>query len=518
MQAILVFFPLIAILVYLGSAIGLVLLNTLRPRLPYEWIVAAFSASLSWGLIFAARIAIPSTIPLGNWESVSPSYSPILLLDGFSWLYALALATLVLAVVLSDVARLKKVTWKSWTSSLVMVALSILAVMAGNQLTLLLAWAAIDLVEILHWMAFVYDSKTRQRIVFAFSFRAIGIMLTFWPGNNPYVYILAALLRLVILPVHLPEMEQAKLRRGLGTILRLVPPVASLVFAVRIAAIGLPPNESDIWLGFVLIVAFMASLSWVRAKNELEGRPYWVLGMSLLTLASAIRNQPAASMAWGISLVLAGGFLFLYSTRSRLLNILLFWMVMGISTLPFTPSWDAGRFFAAPLFSWQLLFLLPQSALLFGYIRNGLRSGTGVEASDKLMWVIYPWGLFLLPLVLYVIGYWKWQDILQQGTGYQYPGARNPIEMYSGLAALLIVGILSALSRIIPRRLKAISAWQEKAFPTSWMSLIIFGIFRLVGDSVGIISELFEGEGGILWTLLLLTLLLTFFSQGGAGL
>jgi hypothetical protein len=518
MQAILVYFPLIAILIYFGSAAGLVLLNALRPRFAYPWLVAAFGALLSWGLLLVVRIQVPSLIPLGNWENGSPSGSPVLLLDGFSWLFAIALATLGLAVVLTDIARVKEANWRSWASSLVMVALGIVAVMAGNQLTLLLAWAAIDLMEIILWMSSVYESKTRQRIVLAFSFRAIGIMLTFWPGNDPFVFLLAVLIRLVVLPVHLPEMEQAKLRRGLGTVLRLVPPVASLVFMVRIAAVGLPTASSNLWLSLVLIIAFLASVSWVNAKDELDGRPYWVLGMSLLALASAIRNQPAASMVWGISMVIGGGFLFLYSARARLLNILTVITVIGISTLPYSPSWDAGRLFTGPLYSWQLLLLIPQAILLAGYIRNVFRPGMKPEVTEKMMWVIYPWGLFLLPLTQYLIAYWKWQDILQLGTGYQYPGARNPIETWSGMAVIGLIIIVYSALRIIPSRIK-ISLQNLKVSPLmNWLVLAFLWVFRLIGDSVGLVSELVEGDGGILWTLLLLTLLLTFFSQGGFGI
>jgi hypothetical protein len=518
MQAILLYLPLISIFIYFGVSAGLVILTRFQPRFAYHWILAAFGTLISWALIQIARLGIPGEISLGVWETGIFENSPVLLLDGFSWLLGASLATLALAVVLSDVVRIKTANWKSWVGSSIMIALGIIAVMAGNQLTLVLAWAGIDLLEIMMWMVNVYDIETRQRIVMAFSIRTFAIMLTFWPGNNPNIFILAVLLRLAVLPFHLPEMEQENLRRGLGTVLRLISPIASLVFVMRIATVGIPESESNLWLAVVLIAAIFASIYWIRAKNELEGRPYWVMGMSMLALASAIRNQPVASMIWSISLVLAGGFLFLYSFRSRYLNLLAIFTVIGVSGLPFTPSWDTGRLFSAPLYSWQLLFLLPQALLFLGYVRNALRPVDEFEVPERAMWLVYPWGLLLLPSTLYIIGYWKWQEVLQLGTGYLYPAGRNMIEYWSGAGAISLVVLIYLAFRFFPKQ--GLEKMKNLHFTLSWhRSLTSFNwMFRQVSVLVATVSELVEGEGGILWTLLLLALIIAFFAQGGLGI
>jgi hypothetical protein len=518
MQNILNIIPLVAIINLLGSALGLAVMRLIRPKFPFYWLVSALSALISWTLILISRTRIPTLIPLGTWQPEQYfGSSPVLLIDGFSWPYAMSLVTLVLAVVLSDIVRTSELDWSSWASNLALVAIGLVAVMAGNQLTLLLAWAAIDLFELLVWMIHIYDSSIRERIVIAFSLRSVGLMLTLWGGGSGEIFMIAVALRLAVLPFHLPISEDILIRRGLGTVIRIVPAIASLVFVSRVAVMGVSSAFTSPLLIAAWIIAFCASILWLRAKDELDGRPFWVLGMSMISLAAAVRGQPVASMVLGISMLHAGALLYLYSARNRYLHLILLVGLLAISFLPFSPSWDAARLYTAPLSSWMLTFLIPQSLLILGYLRHAFRPAESLHGVERMVQVIYPWGLFLLPLTQFMIGYWDWRNTVQQGTGYQYPASMNPVEYWSGVLVLALIVLWVVLWRLFPwkRFDKTINIGQVLSL--EWLFLLIKSSYHLMSRIIAIITGIFEGDGGILWTLLLLVLLFAFFSQGGLG-
>lgn len=94
--------------------------------------------------------------------------------DRISWPYAVVLITLVLALMLTEVARATESMWSSWAAGLLLGGLGIFAVFAGNPLTLLLAWTAIDLVELLILLRQGIPKNMRERVVVAFSVRILG--------------------------------------------------------------------------------------------------------------------------------------------------------------------------------------------------------------------------------------------------------------------------------------------------------------------------------------------------------
>jgi hypothetical protein len=134
-----------------------------------------------------------------------------------------------------------------------------------------------------------------------------GTQLTFAgiPSSVSLYLLLASGLRLGVIPLHLPLLQEHRLRRSLGTMVRLVPAAASLVLLSRTAAIGVPERFSSPLLLIAGLTTLYAAAAWVFARDELEGRTFWMLGMAGLAFAAAVRGLPGASFAWGVSLILA---------------------------------------------------------------------------------------------------------------------------------------------------------------------------------------------------------------------
>lgn len=173
--------PLLFISISFLFAIILLIIRLWRPGFGYSWVITAFAALIVWTLILVSRINLPQVITLSIWSLPGlPSTSTILVLDSISWPYAFTTGTLLLAVVLTDIVRAQEPDWSAWTASLTLTALGLIAVLAGNPLTMILAWAALDFAELLVIFWHVHSSEGRRRIGLVFSAKITSLFLIMW--------------------------------------------------------------------------------------------------------------------------------------------------------------------------------------------------------------------------------------------------------------------------------------------------------------------------------------------------
>lgn len=521
------YFPFISILVLILSAVLTPVVYRLRRSLTLSWLVAILGGLIAWILTLLTGLRLPLSIPLMRWSPQELFVdSPAWLVDQVSWPFALALSTLALAVILTDVAREFEAEASSWAASLGLAALGIATIYSGNPLTLLMGWAALDLAELIFLLQRLRTDVERQQAVAIFSTKVGGIFLYLYaqivaisqgfrvefggiPQSSILFLLLAVSLRLGIVPLHMPFWRVPPVRRGIGTIVRLVSPAASLVFLARIAAGGTQSNQAQLLFILSSLVAIYAGFVWYNAKDELAGRPFFILGMAALAFGSAIRGHPAGSLAWGMSLIFTGGFLFLYSTRNRIMRLLA--MVMGASAiaLPFTPSWHGGQLYSAPFSLWQLLFLFAHVQILAGYIRHSWRAGEDLSKTERWVRFFYPVGLFVLVISSFLAAWW---------SGHLVPGLSWSLSLASLLPAFLVLGLGIARiywDRKIPSMPPGVRIGMRNVFSLGWFYAFLGWGFRQIGSVISFVTLILEGEGGVLWALLLLTLLVAFLTGRG---
>ena len=179
---------LIAIFLLLLTPLVMLLIRLWQPRFAFSWLIATAAALASWIIILAQQTHLPRFITLVEWKpSEFFDVSPALLLDQVSWPFALAVTSLTLAALLSDLARttlpqasstapvadqtqqptpapdaseapFSANDWWFWAAILTLGGLGLLAIMSANLLAVLLTWSAMDLVEIIIWL-----SQARQQ-------------------------------------------------------------------------------------------------------------------------------------------------------------------------------------------------------------------------------------------------------------------------------------------------------------------------------------------------------------------
>lgn len=514
---------LLPVILMLLTALALLILRFARPIFKYPSIIASGGATLALASVFLWQINFPQSISLPSWQLVSAFlYVPAWLADGISWPYALALAALAAAVIWTSVVRAENEPM-SWAGTLALAAFGILAVAAENPLTLLLAWSAIDLFELITMLRSTEGERETQGVLIAFAVRLAGTGLVLWanlvsiasgtpldfrsiPPITGIYLILAAGLRLGVFPLHLPYRKDNVVRRGFGTTLRLVSAASSLALLARIPASSL----KSVLTPYLLILAAMAALyagwMWLRASDEILGRPFWILGFASLSVAESLRGNPAGSTGWGVASILCGGVLFLFSARRRgilWLPFLGFWV---LSTLPFSLmaiSWKTGNtitdLFIIP-------FLLAQALLMAGFFRHALHPGeTSLELQEKWIKVIYPTGLLILMVVAFLLGFWGWAGAHTIGLWWL---AIVAILLAAGFTTLTI----KILVHMPPGR--ASGQWTQ-LFRLDRFYSVLTGLYNLLRRIADIITGSLEGDGGLLWSLLILVLILSILSTRG---
>lgn len=500
------------------TALALLVLRATQRYERFSWLAAVGGAALAWISAAAWLSRTPFDIAFPAWQPRSLFPTPVVFrADGISWAFAAAILTLILSILLTAVNRPDFISPISWTGSLLLGGMSVLAVTANNPLTLVLMWAFLDLTELFAQLISASGERSNEQVVIAFSTRVFGTVILFWstiesaatgtaltfgslsPGAGVYL-VLAAGLRLGVLPLHLPFASESSLRRGFGTALRLIGAAASL------SALGRVQIESawhtPILLLFTAAAALYGGWMWLRSPNALNGRPYWMIGVASLAVLSALSGNPLGAVAWGSALVLAGAPLFLTAAADIRLNRIMLAGVWSLSTLPF--SLTAAAWMVNP--GLILILAVPAQALIMaGYIRHVLRATDNASLTEQPKWaqIAYPAGLLLPVAVQIFFGFFGWDGARQ--TGSLIPAL---------LASFLTVGLVWASRRFrIFNPVRAHWVATDGSGVNSfyrWLWSLYYGAARL-GQAV---SQALEGEGGMMWTLLFLFLFISIITQG----
>jgi hypothetical protein len=522
-------FILFTVVFLLILALALTVFRWFRPAFGYSWLIAAGGALLVWGSVLLWQFRLPLVFQLPRWEPAhlfleSLSFST----DALTWPYAFSIASLLLAVILTAPARTTFPDTLSWAASFVLAGLGLLAVLADNPLSLLMVWAAIDLAELIAQLRSASGSGASVQIVNAFASRIAGIGMLLWasmvsisvgkvmnfqdaPPQAGLYLLLAAGLRLGVFPLHLPYAPEAAIRRGFGSMLRLVSAASSLILLARIPSVSVLSRLTPFLLFLSAVAALYAGWMWLRFPDSIQSRPYWIIGLTALAVASALRAHPLGAVAWGCALILAGGALFLASTYHLWLKRALWIGLWGISALPLTltsSGWEshAGSVGGAIAILIGLLLLVAHAFLLAGYYRHitRLSAQTPLDTLDRPARLMYPVGIGVLLSTLTLLGLWGWKGAFQIG---------------SWLSALISVSLAGVILWLFPRLsllAPARAHWVRPPSAGAWMDWLfglLWGLYRVLGRFSRALLSILEGEGGILWALLFLVFFLTLLTQ-----
>jgi hypothetical protein len=526
------------VLLLLFAALLIFVLQQVRPGFGLTWLISGLLTLGVWGLLIYFHFNPLPPFTITGWRPVEGEGAALLfLLDDVSWPYAFSLVGLLVAVIFTAATRFQTGTspW-SWLGSILITAAGLLAVMAGNPLTLVLAWTMVDMIELGVMLRSSTQPIQAQQSVLAFSARVAGTFLAIWAllmnqaagsamtlesitDESGLVLLLAAGLRLGVVPLYLPFTNEVRMRRGLGTVLRLAAPATALTVLSRLPAWVAPPNWALAMLVFTALAAFYGSAMWAAAKDELSARPYWLISLAGMAVACAVRGRPQAAIPWGVVLLLSGGIIYLQAIRDRRIIFLPMMGFFALTGLPFTPAASGWQgLVVLPFTLLDVVFLFSHVLLLVGYARHML--GQSARLTDMERWVqaLYPFGLLVLVASLWFLGLRGWQGSLTVGTWWA--------SALSTVLALLALGGIAFLRRSgvqMEGRLNWILALANRIggglsgiLRLDWFYRFLWAVYGVLQGLIQFFITLLEGEGGLLWALLLLALFVTILRPGGA--
>jgi len=534
--SLLVFLP--VLLLILGT-LGIFILRQARRGVGSAWLLSALFAAAAVGVTLFLRLRLPLTLTVDQWRAFPGLSSPLVLqLDYSSWPYAFALAMLALAFILTDSARLETEARPiNWAAGLSFTALGMLAVMSANPYTLVVTWTAVDLVESLMVFSTTAGRRMGQQTVSLFGVRVAGTLLvivailfarsqampfdlTPIPSSLAIFMLLAAGMRLGVLPLNPAYTREVYAWRGLGNVMRMMGPASSLVVLGRMPEQVVPPEWKTLLLALAALAALYGSGMWMGSDSELNGRPFWFTALAALAVASVINGSPQASVAWGMALIFSGSVLFFYSARRRQILFIPLLGMLGVAGLPYNPAASGWLGLASSQFSlFSLSALATVLFLIWGYLRHAIRARDELYRMERWVHTVYPAGLLALVLGQWFTGIWGWPGSLTTGVWWT-------------AIALALVSAFGAILAFTLRRF-----FTGQASPGLWVSVLIqrvgavFGtifrlgwlygfvawLYRVTQSVVQVITAMFEGDGGILWSLVILALLASLIRAGAGG-
>lgn len=499
------------------------------------WLTAVLATFLTWCGVLVLHWFPPAALTFPHWRLADASAVDAIVFswDALAWPYALAFITFATAVLLTAPVRFGQgSTALSWAMVLIFSAAGLLGLIANSPLAVIFAWMALDIIELLFLLSNRSPGIFRRELLTNLAFRLGGSFMlvaamahAFTNGTalnfgtlsatEALLIFVAAFMRMGVLPMNLPELPEMETHRGLTSILRL----ASLLTALLPLAHFVPISPEPAWLPALTTLfvggCYYGALMWLTAGNELIGRPYWFLATGGLALLAVLQGQAALSIVWGAVIVLGGGAVFLYSYRRRWLAVVPVISVFGLAGLPFSPTSPGWSAFPNTL-GWNILIAGILILLLVGSLRHILRANPNPEGVENWGVASYVFGLALLILAQGLVGFFGLPERMQLGRWM----VSVPVAILTGLilfglrradAQTLLAGDRGAWVRLVIER---IGHWLGEILKMRWFYRILDGIYALVQRLVLLMERILEGVGGVLWALLLLTLLITVLAQG----
>ncbi|MGB8253291.1 MAG: hypothetical protein WCF08_08745 [Anaerolineaceae bacterium] len=448
-----------------------------------------------------------------------------LTLDQTAWAFQTALLAILSAVLLTATRRQASSGPGAWLGALGIAMVGLVAVQAGSLSTLLSAWFIIDTLELVVLLVSLKPSHNLGKLATSFLLRYAGILLAFitiiQPGdqtiNNVNIYLfLAVMLRLGALPFW-PYWGDTKTLTGLGTMMLAVRVTSVLVPLAHLTPGSIPPQWKALLTTYCLLLIFYCAIQWLRLAAAQDGRVYWVIGYGLVACMCVIHDQASSGVMWGVTALLCGSSLFLMTDRSRFYIGLPVAGLLAMTGLPYTPiSSGWSGLLGAPV-DWRATpFIIAHVLYLTGFLRLAFKAGESEGKMEGLSRFAYPAGLILLLIM-------PWAILLAAGV-------ETPLlDWWAGFItfALFLITIIIFRAQLFEDtelKIPTSSFWTTSkrildrilaALQQDWLVNFFNQFFGWVGRITSVISNILEGDGGVLWVLLLLALFATLISGSG---
>ena len=525
--------------VLLAAALLIFLISRNRSNSGAAWFAAIIAGVfvLGWtvSLFFRPDIQIvPFSDAVSEYSGETAVFgdearSYVFVLDGISYPYMLAISGLLVVLLLMAPSYMESQTApRLWFFYLMIAAIGYLSVSANTVVFIIYGWVIFDAIDLAAQFLQSRSEGIPRSFLAAVGIRFVGTLLAASSlalsraespeGFNAFIslrggaYLLSACgLRMGIMPISQPYSEMSSSRVGLGTMLRLVSVLTVMPVMSRIPMAGLLPGIVVLLNIAGIFAALTGAVGWLLSEDSFSGITYAAMAISGMTFVCAIAGDQEALIMWGVSIALTCAPLSLYRIHNPFMNILAFLVVLAFSGLPYMPNAVGWRGLVhEPYKLGNISFILVAAFLMSGAILHILRS-EGRKFSELEPWMrsVYPIG-FITAIGLHVF---------ISMISFEQPFSLGVIP--ASAAAFAGAVLLTLSVRFMPEshQTQNAAAWGQALISLFWrgmqrlldMDWLFYGgrwAGKVLRGMFLAASSVLENNGGLIWEILLLVLLI----------
>ena len=490
-------------LLFLG-AIGGWLWRLWRPRSRGAWLGSTIVVTLAYLLVLS--FPPPNhTYSLGRWALPGVRWPPLAItLNAATWpwaLFALGLGVAVMWAAVRDAAA--SPSSAGWSGVVFTIGLLTLGAVAANPQTLLWVWVLVDLVILGLALRRTHPAKELPQAValaWARTVSWVGLLGTLFlpPHGAALALALAVGWRLLWQPWEILGTHSSSPAHGLGVILGIGNVILTVV-GLRFLDLAMPPGRAL----FLLLFLWLFSLLWA-VRPSAEAPDFLAPSLGGLALLSVLWGAPETLPAWGALILLFG---VPHRLGTDLPSARWGWLAVlpALMQWPWTPGVPLNGLWSRLGVGHALLLGATLAVLALGIALRVLRhfpKSDGEPLAQRWARILLPVGMLLPALAAY-----RWGAPL--GNPLWRPQATLSVAV--GLA--LGIGFAFLLRRWSWLRDLPIPPLTGTGI-VRWPGQFLWFLYRLLSNALLFTAALLEGEGGVLWAIVLLVLLVLWIRGG----
>jgi len=513
------------ILVSLLLIVGITyILKSRGVRHSYLWFLMAAVVFAAWLLLLFIPVENIRPIQIDPWfrvsgESVSLSYS----INSGNWELVFFLIGMLLTFLMTASVELSSSDrFLLWALVIFLFAAVILSVSADTLWSLVLGWTLLDFLIISGQILFGGPEIRLSAILNKSVFKLMGSVFLLGatayysggrldlnideiPGNAQTLLFTASLLHAGIFPVALKEPKEDGSLDFLDEIFILISFTASFSYFIRTSEfqIGLYPRIFTSI--FFSLLSLVFSISWAREENRKISILDMIAAGSLIVFFFLLREEIVFIKFWLIYVMSSVWFMVCYRISNRLLNIFPTLLIILTSMLPFTLLTIGVRTISFQRL--DLLFIVlyvSQIMMHSGLIRKIYTESGNFFELDTWLQTMYSLGLFFFIFSISALVFRNLGSLTDEISNWAFGFSAF---FFSVITTIVLIRL--DRQKDLSFENTKISSLLYEILSFKWLfKFISFLEVRLSNIFIGL-SGLLEGEGGILWSLVLIILLIS---------
>lgn len=523
----LVFLP---ALILLAAAISGTILVISKRGGGFIWAIGFISALAIWIFSLVVPVSSYPSVSGTNWLPFSQVFSGFTFkVDLTSIALIFCISTIALSFIITSTVQLQSADWRR-SSILVLLnsGLGILTLVSLDPFSLLLTWTLLDFSILASDLWFAADNLEKQKAVTSFVIKLMGSIaimggvvasggkgfnfdLTAIPSEVALIFLLAVILRFLGIVQNFPQKANG-LIFSTQILIKLISLSSAIALLSRIHTLTLTSVGTTWILISVVLVGLWFAVRVMLASDLLTALPFFLSGFGSLQIFCVIENHTAIALLWSCLTLIIGSLLGTFLKFRWFHSIFPSLGLLLAIGIPFTLGGMGLTGLINPFSVFSILTMIILLSLLVGTARIVWQMERIHIQVDQPVSIIYMVGLLVLSISGLILGV--------RVLGLYNP---NPNIVFSGI--LLVGGMLVGG---IYYRVRATFHPQETA--NSFIRLVrqvqkigksniperlLHAGTQLMSLFVKLISNILEGDGGFLWTLVLLAVMISVISPGG---